>query len=79
MQQYHDKDDARGTDNWVRIILAAHGVILLVIVALVTNFPVVSEWISAAVQAEFVNPDVTSAAPTQVAQPAEPMRIVRSN
>jgi hypothetical protein len=79
MQQYHDNDDPRETDNWTRIILAAHGVILLVIVTLVVNYPSVSEWMSAAAQAEFVNPDITSAGPTQIAQPAEQMRIVGSN
>ena len=76
---HYDKDDAPENDNWIRIILAAHGVILLVIVALVVNYPAVSEWISAAAQAEFVTPDITSVGPTQVAQPAEQMRIVRSN
>jgi len=79
MHQYSDKDDRRETDNWTRIILAAHGVILLVIVALVTNYPAVSEWVSAAAQAEFVNPDITSVGPTQLAQPSEPMRVVRNN
>jgi hypothetical protein len=80
MRQYQDKsDDARETNSWTRIILAAHGVILLVIVALMANYPAVSEWVSAAAQAEFVNPDVTSVGPTQIAQPAEQMRIVRSN
>jgi hypothetical protein len=79
MQQYQDKNDAVETDNWTRVILAAHGVILLVIVALVVNYPAESEWVSAAAQAEFVNPDLTSVGPTQLAQPAEQMRIVRSN
>ena len=79
MQQYQDEDDARETDSRTRIILAAHAVILLVIVALVANHPAVPEWVSAAAQAEFVNPDLTSAGPTQVAQPAEQMRIVRSD
>jgi hypothetical protein len=80
MQQYQDKsDDAHETDSWTRIVLAAHGVILLVIVALVANYPVVSEWVSAAAQAEFVNPDLTSVGSTQMARPAEQMRIVRSN
>jgi hypothetical protein len=80
MRQYQDKsDDARETNSWTRIILAAHGVILLVIVALMANYPAMSEWVSAAAQAEFVNPDVTSVGPTQIAQPAEQMRIVRSN
>jgi hypothetical protein len=79
MQHYQDKDDLRETDGWIPLVLAAHGVIFLVVVALVANVPAVSEWISAAAQAEFVNPDITSVGPTQLAQPAEPMRIVRSN
>jgi hypothetical protein len=79
MQQYQDKSDPRETDTWIRLTLAVHGVILLVIVALVVNYPAVSEWVSAAAQAEFVNPDITSVGPTQIAQPAEQMRIVRSN
>jgi hypothetical protein len=79
MQRYQNKDDPRETDYRTRIILAAHGVILLVIVALVAHHPAVSEWVSAAAQAEFVNPAITSADPTQIAQPADPFRIVRNN
>ena len=79
MQHYQDKDDLRETDSWIPLVIAAHGVILLVIVALVSNVPAVSEWISAAAQAEFVSPDIMSAGPTQIAQPAEQMRIVRNN
>jgi Na+-transporting methylmalonyl-CoA/oxaloacetate decarboxylase gamma subunit len=80
MQQYQDKSgDAHETGNSIRLIFAGLGAILLVIVTLVANYPAVSEWISASAQAEFVNPDITSAGPTQIAQPAEQMRIVRSN
>ena len=79
MQQYHDNDDAREADNRTRIILAALGVILLVIVTLVVNYPSVSEWMSVAAEAEFVKPHITFAGPTQVAQPAEQMGIVGSN
>jgi hypothetical protein len=82
MQQHQgnsDRADERESDTWLRIILAAHGGVLLVIVALVANYPAVSEWISAAAQVEFVNPDITSAGPTQIAQPTEQMRIVRSD
>jgi hypothetical protein len=80
MQQYHDKSsDTRETANSTRLILAVVGGVLLVIVTLVTNYPAVSEWISAAAQAEFVNPDITPNGPTQVAQPAEQMGIVRNN
>ena len=80
MQRFQDKSgDAQENDNWTRLVIAAHGVILLVIVALVSNHSAVSEWVSAAAQAEFVNPDLTSAVPTQIAQPVAPTRIVRSN
>jgi hypothetical protein len=79
MQHDQDKDELRETDSWVPLVLAAHGVILLVIVALVANYPAVSQWVAAAAQAEFVNSDVTPVGPTQLAQPAEQMRIVRSN
>jgi hypothetical protein len=79
MQQYQDNDDDRDSSNWTRVILAAHGIILLLIVALVVNYPAVSEWVSAAAQAEFVNTDIPSVGPTRVAQPSEQMRIVRSN
>ena len=80
MQEYQDKsDDTRETATSTRLILAAVGGVLLLIVILVTNYPAVSEWVSAAAQAEFVNPDIAPSGPTQIAQPAEPMRIVRSN
>ena len=80
MQRYQDKsDDTRETAVSTRLILAVVGGVLLVIVTLVTNYPAVSEWVSAAAEAEFVNPDIASSGPTQVAQPAGPMHIVRSN
>ena len=80
MQQFQDKsDDPRETANSTRLILAAIGCVLLVIVTFVTNYPAVSEWVSAAAQAEFVNPDIAAVGSTQTAQPAEQMRIVRSN
>jgi Na+-transporting methylmalonyl-CoA/oxaloacetate decarboxylase gamma subunit len=81
MQRYQDRpSDVRETETSPRLLFfAALGIVLLVIVALVTNYPAMSEWVSAAAQAEFVNPDITSAGPTQIAQPAEQMGIVRSN
>jgi hypothetical protein len=78
MRQYQD-NDPRETANSPRLIFAVLGGVLLVIVALATKYPVVSEWISAAAQAESGNPDLTSTGPTQIAQPTEQMRIVRSN
>jgi hypothetical protein len=79
MRQYQDQDDLRETGGWIPLVLAAHGVILLVIVALVANFPAVSEWVASSAQAEFVNPDTTSNGPAQLAQPAGQTRIVRSD
>jgi hypothetical protein len=80
MQRYQDRpSDVGETETSPRLLFAALGIVLLVIVALVTNYPTVSEWVSAAAQAEFVNPDITSAGPTQIAQPAEQMGIVRRN
>jgi len=80
MERYQDKSDhAREAESSLPIILAAHGLLLLVLVTLDVNYPAASEWVSAAVQAEFVNPDITSGSPTQIAQPAEQMQIVSSN
>ena len=79
MQQYQDKDHPRETANSPRLIFAGLGGVLLALVVLVTNYPVVSEWVSAAAQAEFASTNITSAGPTQIAQPAEQMRIVRNN
>ena len=73
MQQYRDKDDPRETDSSFAVVLAAHGGILVVIIALMAKYPVVSERVSAAAQAEFVGPEITSVGPTQLAQPAEPI------
>lgn len=79
MRHYRDRDDSRETDIWIPVVLAALALVLLTIVALVTNYPAVSEWVSAAAQAEFVNSDVAPAGPTQLAQPSDQMQIVRSN
>ena len=80
MERYQDKSDhAREAESSQPIILAAHGLLLLVLVTLDVNYPAASEWVSAAVQAEFVNPDITSGSPTQIAQPAEQIQIVSSN
>ena len=79
MQQHQDKEDPRETTTSTRLVLTIFSGILLVIVVLVTNYPAAFEWISIAAQAEFVPPDLAPSGPTQVAQPAEQMRIVRSN
>jgi hypothetical protein len=79
----------RPQDNWqpagrrdlsreITPLLAINGIIVLVLLVLALSFPSASEWISAAAEAEFVggNP---SMAPTQIAQPIEAIRTVRSN
>jgi len=58
--------------------LAAHGVLLLILATFVIASSHAGEWISGAVQAEFVGPDVP-VMPTQLAQPAGEMRTVGAN
>ena len=60
-------------------LLAINGLIILVLIVLALSVPKASEWISAAAQAEFVMPDLPGVVPTQLAQPAEQMRVIRSN
>ena len=60
--------------NWTAVILTVHAVIFLTLVGLAVGYPGASEWISQAVQAEFVTPTL---APTQLAQPAGQMQTAR--
>jgi hypothetical protein len=79
---YDDKWNAkrrRGSSGEISRLLAVNGIIVLALIVLALSSPSASEWISAAVQAEFVGSDMPTAAPTQIAQPAEVMKIVRSN
>jgi hypothetical protein len=78
LQQYHDKSNPNRSDFSDEITLVAmNAVVALALIVLALTSPSGSEWISAAAQAEFVGGDVSP--PTQVAQPAEEMKIVRSN
>jgi len=76
MKSYHDKSNPNGRSNMPTIV-AINGIVVLVLIVLALTSPSASEWISAAVQSEFVGGDTSL--PTQIAQPAEEMRIVRSN
>jgi hypothetical protein len=69
----------RDRSDQLTAVLAVNGIVVLVLLALALSSPSASEWISAAVQAEFVNPDLPTNAPTQIAEPVEQTRIVRSN
>jgi hypothetical protein len=62
--------DRRFLRNWTAGILA--GIILLVLVSLMLNYPTASEWISQAVQAEFVGSPPPVIVPTQIARPGQP-------
>ena len=78
MQQDHDKRN-HGFFDEIASLVAISGVIVLALIVFAMISPSASEWISAAVQAEFVGNDGPAVSPTQVAQPAEATRIVRSN
>jgi hypothetical protein len=82
LQRPHDQwkpTGRRDSSGEITTLLAINGIIVLVLLVLALSTPSASEWISAAAQAEFVNPDISTSAPTQIAQPAEQTRIVRSN
>jgi len=71
--------DRRFVRNWTAGILAVHGIIVLVLIGLVLSHPAASEWISQAVQAEFVGNPPPVIVPTQMAQPGGQMRTVRTD
>jgi hypothetical protein len=68
----------RNLSDEITPILAVNGIIVLALLVLALSAPSASEWISAAAQAEFIGGDA-SATPTQIAQPVEAIKIVRSN
>lgn len=63
--------------KWTAGFAAACGVILFV--ALMSNSPTASNWVSNAAQAELASSNVTPAPPVQIAQPAKPIRTVRAD
>lgn len=69
---------SRGFSDQFTPIVAINGIIVLALLVLALSVPSAPEWISAAAQAEFVGPDGTASAPTQIAQPLDQMRLVRS-
>jgi hypothetical protein len=71
-------DDVRG--YWNVGLFALPALVLIALVGLAVMHPAASNWISDAVQAEFVgiNP-APEAAPSQIAQPAREMRTVKAN
>jgi hypothetical protein len=72
-----DRQENRTQWKWAAGIAATF--IMLAIVALMSNSPTGSNWVSDAVQAEFASSYMTpQQAPVQTAQPGNPMRTVRA-
>jgi hypothetical protein len=69
--------DRRLVRNWTAGILAVHGIVVVVLIGLVLSHPAASDWISQAVQAEFVGNPPPVIVPTQIAKPSGQVRTVR--
>jgi hypothetical protein len=74
------KPDSDVQGNWNVGFFALPALVVIALVALAVIHPAASNWISDAVQAEFVgiNP-APEAAPSQIAQPAREMRTIKAN
>ena len=63
--------------NWTTTILAVHAIIFLTLVGIAVGYPGASEWISAAVHAEFVSAGNPPALATE--RPAKRMETAKVN
>ena len=73
-KSYHRIDRGSGIE-----FLALPALLVIAVVGLAMTHPALPSWISEAVQAEFVNPDlVRDVAPTQLAQPGMVTRAVKA-
>jgi hypothetical protein len=82
LQRYDDgwkHQSRRNLSDEITPLLAINGIIVLALLVLALSAPSASEWISAAAEAEFVGGAVPAAVPTQIAEPVEAIKIVRSN
>jgi hypothetical protein len=75
----HWQPARRDLSREITPLLAINGIIVLVLLVLALSFPSASEWISAAVQAEFVGGGEPGMAPTQIAQPNDAIGTISSN
>jgi hypothetical protein len=73
-----DRQENRTQWKWTAGIAAALGVVMFALVALMSISPTASNWVSDAVQAEFVGSNTPEQAPVQTAQPARDLRTVRA-
>jgi hypothetical protein len=74
-----NRSDHRFLWSWTAAVLAVHGVLLLVLASILIFHPAASEWISQAVQAEFVGGPPPVIVPTQIAQPGAQVRVVNTD
>jgi hypothetical protein len=73
-----DQHENHVRSNWTVGITVVCWISLIVFVALMSNSPTASTWVSDAAQAEFINSNMTPAqAPVQTAQPAKSIRTVQ--
>jgi len=83
MQRSRDKsgfaDQSLPLNRTMTIILTVHAAIFLTLVGLAVGYPGASEWISAAVQGEFVNAGQTPVVAKQTEQPAARMATAKAN
>ena len=71
-----DQQENRTQWKWTAGIAAALGVVMFALIALTSYFPMTSNWISDAAQAEFAGSMMPEQAPVQTAQPAKDLRTV---
>ena len=75
-----DQHENHVQSKWTVGITAVCWISLIVLVALMTNSPTASTWVSDAAQAEMAASTMTSdVAPVQTAQPAKGLHTVRAN
>jgi hypothetical protein len=74
-----DRQENLSQWKWTAGIVAAFGVVMFAMVALTWNSPTATNWVSDAVQAEFVGTMAPDPAPVQTAQPAKQFQTVRAN
>jgi hypothetical protein len=77
----HGSLDRPPRDDWDIKLVALPILLVVALIGLAVSQPNASKWISDAAQAEFVGTDFVPdlAPPTQLAQPTNETRIVRSN
>jgi hypothetical protein len=79
MLKAFDKPDRQeNPTQWKWTAGIAATFVMLALVALMSNSPTASNWVSDAVQAEFASSMTPQQAPVQTTQPGNPMRTVRA-